>query len=174
MLRHVRDERDVAFHPVWRGVQDGLACRRDRVHYANGPDQYREGQEDVLLGLAVERAEVGDAVLVKGVQARLRERCRKPGQTLFQRERVCGVAVCTGHVEADVGVGAGEPAAVSGREMQRADDHVRAIHGHAEGLSGEASQRAECGVVPALRAADVVRDLGAALLTCLKVLGAAV
>ena len=114
-------------------------------------------------------------VLVECVPARPGKGRREPGQTLLQRERIGGVAVRAGHVEADVGVGPGDPAAVSGRELQRADEHVRALHGRAEGLCGEARQRAaEGGVVAALRAADVGRNLGAGLLAHRQVLGAAV
>ena len=72
-------------------------------------------------------------------------------------------------------MGVGHPAAVSRRELQRANEHVRAAHGRVEGLRGEARERAaEGGAVATLCAANVGRDLGAGLLAPQKVLAAAV
>jgi hypothetical protein len=53
VLRHILDEGHVACALGRRGVEDGRAGRRDRVHHAQGALQQSEGEEDQLVGLAV-------------------------------------------------------------------------------------------------------------------------
>ena len=158
-----------------RGVEDGRAGRRDRVHHAQGALQQGEGEEDQLVGLAVGGGVVRHGeVCIERVPARQSEHLGVSGQALLKRERVPGAAVRARHVEADVGVGVRDPAAVPGREPQRADGHVRVGHGGAERLRGESAQRAEGGVVAALLTPDRPSHLLAASSAGVKVLAAAV